>query len=79
MSQQNHKKHFVLSNKWAQGMLEVTKHEFDSFEDAVTFTSNKQQHHEHAVDANPTEQIIKVYNEDGECVYSTDGSIGDYA
>ena len=79
MSQHHHKKHTVHINKWVQGMLEVIKHEFDSFEDAVTFTSNKQWQHEHAVHAHPTEQVIKVYNVDGECVHSTDGSIGDYA
>jgi hypothetical protein len=52
-------KHRVRLHQWNNGRLQITDSWFDSFEEAISFSSNSQQAHN-----------IKVFNEDGAVVHS---------
>lgn len=73
-----HKKHRVKINKWVHGALEVFEQMFESLEDAMTFTANKQRQHEAHATVGSTQEI-KIYNEAGECVHSTSSAPDTYA
>ena len=75
----SHKKHHVNIHKWVQGILHTVKHEFESLEEALHFTKTHQDEHNNTVHAVETTQVVKVYDEDGTLVYSTDGGTDTYA
>jgi hypothetical protein len=85
MSDHHHhhkKKHHVKISKWINGILEAIEHEFESLEDALTFTNNKKHHHEKEKAEKPQASIshsVKIYNADGECVHSADSTSDTYA
>ena len=75
----SHKKHHVKVHKWFRGILETVHHEFESLEAALGFTHVQHRIHENAIHEFPTEQVVKIYDEDGGLVHSTDGSYDSYA
>jgi hypothetical protein len=81
MSQHHHhKKHHVKVNKWVKGVLHAVTHTFESLEEAMGFAH--QTHQEHVNNntmGDEVSQIVKVHDDEGGLVHSTDGSHDTYA
>jgi len=75
----SHKKHHVKVHKWVRGILHTVKHEFETLEEAMTFMTNAQRSHDNTIHEVETAQVVKVYDEDGGLVHSTDGGTDTYA
>ena len=75
----HHKKHKVKVHTWTRGILEIVEHEFHNLTAALNFAHTAHRLHNDAVYEHPTDQNIKIYDEEGQCVHSTDGSTDTYA
>ena len=75
----SHHKHHVKVHKWIHGSLQTFEHAFESLEEALGFAKNKHEEHVNATYDVPTDQHVKVYNDDGGLVHSTEGSADTYA
>ena len=66
-------KHHVKVHKWVHGNMEVIEHLVESLEQALALV---QKHHEDKP-AEVTNQVVKVYNEQGELVHSSENGPAD--
>ena len=72
-------KHRVEINRWVNGQLELSYHEFDGLEDALTFTENVNRAHVKSLRARTLEeqveqselQVVKIYDPEQQCIHTT--------